>query len=66
MDSKTSTITRTASKRQSLPVEQMDQDYVKFRCVICHVMIIRSTIVLRLDHEILYFKTIIVVMDDVL
>ena len=28
MDSKTPTITRTASKRQSLPVEQMDQDYV--------------------------------------
>ena len=36
MDSKTSTITRTASKRQSLPVEQMDQDYVIFRCVICN------------------------------
>ena len=65
MDRKTSTITRTASKRQSLPVEQMDRDYVIIP--LCDLYVInRSTVVLRLDHEILICKTIIVVMDDVL
>ena len=59
MDSKTSTTIRTASKSQALPVEQMDRYYVKFRCVIC-ICSLDQLIVLRLDHEILYCKTIIV------
>ena len=37
-----------------------------FTSAVWFVMIIRSNVVLRLDHEILYCKTIIVVMDDVM
>ena len=64
MDSRTSTITRTAYQRQALPVEQMDATTFLPLCDL--YLIIRSTFVLRLDHEINCCKTIMVVMDNVL
>ena len=58
MDSRTSTITRISSQRQALPVEQMDATTFLPLCDL--YLIIRSTFVLRLDHEINYCKTIMV------
>ena len=48
MDSRMSTITRTASQRQALPVEQMDATTFLSLCD------------LYFDHEIYYCKTIMV------
>ena len=56
MDSRMSMTTRTASQRQSLPVEQMDATTFLPLCDL--YLIIRSTFVLRLDHAINYCKTI--------
>ena len=58
MDNRTSTITRISSQRQALPVEQMDATMFLPLCDLS--LIIGSTFVLRLDHEIYYCKTIMV------
>ena len=58
METRTSTITRINSQRQALPVKQMDA--TKFLLLCDLYLIIRSTFVLRLDHEINGCKTIMV------
>jgi hypothetical protein len=58
MDTGTSMITKTAPKLKPLPAEQMDT--TTFIPMLDLYLVNRSTFVLRLDHEILFFKTIMV------